>query len=65
VSATAVYRHFPDKIALMTALKRDGPTRLAAAKRQAAEAQDGGAKSFSATGKAYVRFALANPALFV
>lgn len=64
VSATAVYRHFPDKSALMTALAREGLTRLAAAQRQAAEAQDSGAKSFSATGRAYVRFALANPALF-
>jgi AcrR family transcriptional regulator len=64
VSATAVYRHFPDKGALMTALAREGLTRLAAAQRRAAEAHGGGAKGFSATGRAYVRFALTNPALF-
>jgi AcrR family transcriptional regulator len=64
VSATAVYRHFPDKGGLMTALAKEGLTRLAAAQRQAAQAQGGGAKGFAATGQAYVRFALANPALF-
>jgi AcrR family transcriptional regulator len=64
VSPTAVYRHFPDKGALMAALAREGLSRLATAQRQAAEAQGGGAKGFAATGQAYVRFALANPALF-
>lgn len=64
VTATSVYRHFPDKGALMTALAREGLVRLAQAQREAAQAAGGGAKAFGATGRAYVRFALANPALF-
>lgn len=64
VSATAVYRHFPDKSALMTALAHEGLGRLAAAQRAAADAAGGGPAGFAATGRAYVRFALANPALF-
>jgi AcrR family transcriptional regulator len=64
VSATAVYRHFPDKDALMAALAREGLARLAQAQREAAAAAGGGGAGFAATGLAYVRFALANPALF-
>ena len=64
VSATAVYRHFPDRGALMTALAREGLDRLAVAQHQAADAAGGGAAGFAATGRAYVRFALDNPALF-
>ena len=64
VSATAVYRHFPDKAALLRALADAGLERLAAAQRAAAEAAGGGAAGFQATGRAYVRFALANPGLF-
>ena len=64
VSATAVYRHFPDKGALMHALAMAGLSRLAAAQRAAAQAAGGGVAGFSATGRAYVRFALENPALF-
>ncbi len=64
VSATSVYRHFPDKQALMTALALEGLARLAAAQRVAADAAGGGAAGFAATGRAYIRFALANPALF-
>ncbi len=63
VSATAVYRHFPDKRALLAALADAGIEQLAHAQQAAASAaalQDG----FAATGRAYVRFALANPALF-
>ena len=63
VSATSVYRHFPDKAALMRALAREGLDRLAGAQRDAASGKQGPA-SFAATGRAYVRFALANPALF-
>jgi AcrR family transcriptional regulator len=64
VSATAVYRHFPDKKALMAALAVEGLARLANAQHAASEAAGGGMAGFSATGAAYVRFALANPALF-
>jgi AcrR family transcriptional regulator len=64
VSATSVYRHFPDKEALLTALALQGLAELGAAQRVAAEAAGGGEAGFAATGRAYVRFALANPALF-
>ncbi|HEV2570051.1 TetR/AcrR family transcriptional regulator [Sphingomonas sp.] len=64
VSATAVYRHFPDKDALLDALAAEGLGRLGAAQHRAAEAAGGGEKGFVATGIAYVRFALDHPALF-
>ncbi len=64
VSAPSVYRHFPDKEALMTALAEEGLRRLAAAQHEVADAAGGGEAGFAATGRAYVRFALANPALF-
>lgn len=64
VSATAVYRHFPDKNALMAALARVALERLAAAQRSASAAAGGGMAGFNATGAAYVRFALDNPGLF-
>lgn len=64
VSATALYRHFPDKKALMTALAGEGLRRLSEAQHEAADRAGGGKAGFAATGAAYVRFALANPALF-
>jgi AcrR family transcriptional regulator len=64
VSATAVYRHFPDKQALIAALCERGEAGLATAQRAAADAAGGGVAGFGASGQAYVRFALANPGLF-
>ncbi len=64
VSATAVYRHFPDKHALMSALASEGLRQLSVAQHAASDAAGGGLAGFNATGRAYVRFALANPALF-
>lgn len=64
VSATAVYRHFPDKQALIAALCKRGEVELATAQRAAADAAGGGVAGFGASGEAYVRFALANPGLF-
>lgn len=64
VSATAVYRHFPDKSALLTAVAAAGLERLGQAQRTAFAAAGGGADGFNATGVAYVRFALDHPALF-
>jgi len=64
VSATALYRHFPDKAALLAALAAAGLEQLGAAQLAAAEAAGGGKAGFAATGRAYVRFALANPGLF-
>ena len=62
VSATAVYRHFPDKRALLEAMAQEGLAQLGQMQQQAAMAAGG--QAFSATGRAYVRFALANPGLF-
>lgn len=63
VSATAVYRHFPDKRALLSAMADAGVERLGEAQQAAARAAPS-REMFAATGRAYVRFALANPALF-
>lgn len=62
VSATALYRHFPDKASLLAALALEGFEQLA--KEQIAAGKAGGRKGFAGSGQAYVRFALANPALF-
>ena len=64
VSPNAVYRHFPDKRALMGALALEGLAKLGAAQRAAAETAGGGLAGFNATGREYVRFAVENPALF-
>ena len=64
VSATAVYRHFPDKQALLDALCAEARTMLAEAQRAAMAASGGGQQGFDDSGLAYVRFALDNPALF-
>jgi AcrR family transcriptional regulator len=66
VSATAVYRHFPEKDALLAALALNGFDQLAAAQQAASRAASGqGAlAAFSASGAAYVRFAIINPELF-
>jgi AcrR family transcriptional regulator len=62
VSATALYRHFPDKTSLLAALACAGFDRLGV--EQARAGAGGGPLGFAATGQAYVRFALDNPALF-
>jgi AcrR family transcriptional regulator len=64
VSATAVYRHFADRGALMAALGEAGFAQLGAAQLAAANAAGGGLAAFNATGRAYVRFALERPGLF-
>lgn len=64
VSATAVYRHFPDKEALRTALAQAAYDRLGDAQRAAAVGMDNVLDEFQATGRTYVRFALDHPALF-
>jgi AcrR family transcriptional regulator len=63
VSPTAVYRHFPDKDALLQAIAERGFGLLGAMQGRAAEGRTG-ADAFRAVGVAYVRFALANPAVF-
>jgi AcrR family transcriptional regulator len=64
VSATALYRHFPEKQSLLTALATEGAEMLGQAQLKATAAVGGGVNGFNASGRAYVRFALANPALF-
>jgi AcrR family transcriptional regulator len=64
VSATAVYRHFPDKAALLRALTEVGGERIAEYFKAAMAKERTGKDAFNAMGRAYVRFALANPALF-
>lgn len=64
VSATALYRHFPDKEALLDALADEGLRRLGALQAQAWLKAGGGVAGFKATGTAYVRFAHDEPALF-
>lgn len=64
VSATALYRHFPDKQALLQALAQEGIDKLGAEQKLAMDAAGGGVDGFVASGRAYVHFALAHPALF-
>lgn len=64
VSATAVYRHFPDKQALLAALAAEGLEELGRSQRSASEEAGGGPDGFCASGAAYVHFAVRNPALF-
>ena len=64
VSATAVYRHFPDKDALLAALMAAGYDMLADAQEAAAAHHPRRDDAFRAIGQAYVHFALAHPALF-
>ena len=64
VSATALYRHFPDKEAVLDALADEGLRRLGALQAQAWLKAGGGSAGFKATGVAYVRFAHDEPALF-
>jgi AcrR family transcriptional regulator len=64
VSATAVYRHFPDKQALLHALADVGGERMATAFETAMAAEKPGKEAFDAMGRAYVHFALKNRSLF-
>ena len=64
VSATAVYRHFPDKAAVLTALGDYGLLQLGEQQRLATLAAGGGREGFVASGMTYVRFAVEHPALF-
>jgi AcrR family transcriptional regulator len=63
VSATAVYRHFPDKISLLRAIAARGFALMGELQSQAAQTATGPA-AFAAIGGGYVRFALRHPAIF-
>lgn len=62
VSAPAIYRHFPNKDALLRALAAEGLKMLA--DEQTAAARMGGPAALAASGQAYVRFAMRQPHLF-
>jgi AcrR family transcriptional regulator len=64
VSATAVYRHFPDKAALLKALAGYGIRDLGERQLRAEAAVEGPGEGFIAAGLAYIRFAVERPALF-
>ncbi|MEZ5708380.1 MAG: TetR/AcrR family transcriptional regulator [Blastomonas sp.] len=64
VSATAVYRHFSDKQALLRALAMEGLDMLARNQKRAASDAGGGREGLVESGLAYVRFAVDHPALF-
>ncbi|NJM50979.1 MAG: TetR/AcrR family transcriptional regulator [Sphingomonadales bacterium] len=64
VSATAIYRHFPDKQALLFALCEAGAADMAALQQAAVDKAGGGEPGFQAAGRAYIYFALANPGLY-
>src|SRR5690349_17563210 len=57
VSRTALYRHFPDKSALLRAVGREGFRLFRTALEDARRAEPTWRDGFRAMGKAYVRFA--------
>ena len=63
VSATALYRHFPNKDALLDALALEGLNRLGRNQAKAAEAAGGGRAGFAEVGVTYVEWAVRHPAL--
>ena len=64
VSPNAAYRHFADKEALFAALAAEGFARLATAQGKAVATHKDSMQRHRAAGRAYVRFARDNPALF-
>ena len=62
VSRTALYRHFADKQALVTAVADEGFRLLRAALLRAWEEGGAGRAGFEAMGEGYVRFAVEHPA---
>lgn len=71
VSPAAVYRHFPDKAALLVALAEDGHARLATAMERAVarlpaerDPRRHAVAVLGAVGDAYVEFAVKNPSHF-
>jgi AcrR family transcriptional regulator len=62
VSRSALYRHFADKGALLTAVATEGFRALREQLVDAWESGGRGRAAFEAMGEAYVRFAIANPA---
>ncbi|MEO9598956.1 TetR/AcrR family transcriptional regulator [Parasphingorhabdus sp.] len=63
VSATALYRHFPNKDALLDALALEGLNRLGRNQAEAGAAAGGGRAGFAEVGATYVDWAVEHPAL--
>ncbi|QTD54986.1 TetR-like C-terminal domain-containing protein [Parasphingorhabdus cellanae] len=63
VSATALYRHFPNKDALLDALALEALNRLGKNQAEAGQAAGGGREGFVEVGVIYVQWAVENPAL--
>lgn len=63
VSATALYRHFPNKDALLDALALEGLDELGTHQAEAARSVGGGIEGFGEMGVTYVRWAVEHPAL--
>jgi AcrR family transcriptional regulator len=61
VSRTALYRHFADKAALLTAVAAEGYRMFRLALSAARDAAGGGAAGLDAMAEAYVRFAIEHP----
>lgn len=64
VSQTAPYRHFKDKSALLAAVAASGFRGLAQAMRDGAARQTSPSDQLAEIGQSYVRFAVANSAVF-
>jgi len=65
VSQAAPYRHFEDKVSLLSALASDGFQRLGEKLEQEAQLVQGDpAEALRATGRAYIRFAYNNPEIY-
>lgn len=64
VSAMAPYRHYPDKDSLLAAIAAEGFRHLARQLALVTDARAGAGSPLLQSGLAYVRFALAEPALF-
>lgn len=61
VSRSALYRHFANKAALLTAVASEGFRMLESALRSSWESNGKGVPGFQAQGEAYVQFALDHP----
>lgn len=64
VAPNAVYRHFSNKEALLVALAAEGFRRLCAAQQAAMRGTDVAVEAMRRSGRAYIDFARAHPALF-
>jgi AcrR family transcriptional regulator len=64
VSATAIYRHYDDKLALVFALVAEGYERFATALREGTQGEEEALPRLLALAEAYVDFALEDPATY-